>query len=61
MVKDKGPSSSFLKVKCAKCKNEQVIFDKSSTEIKCLVCSKEIAKPTGGKSHLTAKVIESLN
>ena len=61
MVKDKGPSSSFLKVKCDKCKNEEVIFNKASTKVKCLVCGKELARPTGGKAKILVKTIEELN
>jgi small subunit ribosomal protein S27e len=60
-MKDKGPSSSFVKVKCAKCKNEQVIFNKAATTVKCLVCSKDLAESTGGKAKITAKIIEELN
>jgi len=40
--------SKFVKVRCEKCKNEQIIFDRPSTEIKCLVCSEVLAKPNGG-------------
>jgi len=61
MVKDKGPSSSFLKVKCSKCKNEQTIFNKASTKVKCLVCSETLAEPKGGKAKVSAKIIRELN
>jgi len=61
VVRDKGPSSSFVKVKCDKCKNEQVIFNKASTKIKCLVCGKQLAESKGGKVKVLAKVIEQLN
>ena len=46
----------FLKVKC-KCKNEQVIFEKPASVIKCLVCKEVIAEPTGGKAMIHAKVL----
>ena len=59
-MKDKGPSSSFLKVKCTKCKNEQIIFDKAATKVDCIVCGEELAKTTGGKIKITAKVIANL-
>ena len=32
------PKSKFLKVLCTKCKNEQIIFNKSASKVKCLVC-----------------------
>ncbi len=54
------PKSKFLKVVCPKCKNEQIIFNKSSTLVKCLVCGTELAVPTGGKAKIKAKVIQVL-
>jgi small subunit ribosomal protein S27e len=53
-------SSSFLKVKCNKCKNEQIIFSNASMCVKCLVCNEVLAESSGGKSKVVAKVIESL-
>ncbi len=49
--------SKFMKVKC-KCKNEQVIFEKASTEVRCLVCGETIAVPTGGRCEVKAEVVE---
>ncbi|MCD6575537.1 MAG: 30S ribosomal protein S27e [Nanoarchaeota archaeon] len=54
------PKSRFIKVKCNKCKNEQIIFGKSASEIKCLVCGNVLAIPTGGKTKIKAKVLEVL-
>lgn len=54
------PESKFVKVRCPKCKNEQIIFGKTTSEIKCLVCEKAIAKPTGGKSKIKARILEVL-
>jgi small subunit ribosomal protein S27e len=45
----------FVKVKC-KCKNEQVIFDKPSSTVKCLVCGEVLAEPRGGRADIKAKV-----
>jgi len=53
------PRGNFVKIKC-KCKNEQVVFDRASSEIKCLVCGELIAKPTGGKISMVARPLESL-
>ena len=55
-----NPTSKFVKVRCAKCKNEQVIFGKASTTVKCLVCGEVLSTPTGGKSNITARVLEVL-
>ena len=52
--------SKFIKVRCSKCKNEQIIFGNASNVIPCLVCDKELAFPTGGKSKIIARVLEVL-
>lgn len=49
--------SRFIKVRCSKCKNEQIIFSKASSQVSCLVCDKELAKPTGGKAQITAEIV----
>jgi small subunit ribosomal protein S27e len=54
-----NPKSKFIKVRC-KCKNEQIIFEKASSEVKCLVCGEVLAKSTGGKAEITSKILETL-
>jgi len=56
----KEPTSKFIKVRCPKCKNEQIIFGKASSEIKCLVCNKTLAEPTGGKTKVKSRILEVL-
>jgi len=51
-------TSKFLRVKCGKCKNEQVIFGKPAGSVKCLVCGDVLAESTGGKARIKAKVLE---
>lgn len=53
------PVSKFLKVKCLECNNEQIIFGKGSTSVKCLVCNAVLAKPTGGRVELIAEVVDT--
>jgi small subunit ribosomal protein S27e len=53
-------TSEFVKVKCKECKNEQVIFGKAASEVKCLVCGAVLAKPTGGRSQVDAKVLRTV-
>lgn len=55
------PESKFLKVKCKKCKNEQVIFNKAATQVMCLVCSSVLAEPTGGKADVKTSIVEVLD
>ncbi|MCD4759946.1 30S ribosomal protein S27e [archaeon] len=50
--------SKFIKVRCSKCKNEQIIFEKPATIIKCLVCEKVLAEPRGGKAKIKTNVLE---
>ncbi len=52
-----SPRSAFLKVRCNNCKNEQIIFNKASSKVKCLVCGKILALPTGGKVELKSKFV----
>ncbi|MBU2633774.1 MAG: 30S ribosomal protein S27e [Nanoarchaeota archaeon] len=56
----KEPTSKFIKVRCSKCKNEQIIYGKSSTKIKCLVCNQTLSSPTGGKSKIKSRILEVL-
>jgi ribosomal protein S27E len=53
----KEPSSNFLKVECSCC-NEQVIFGKVASKVKCSVCNKPLTKPSGGKTVVLAKVVK---
>lgn len=55
------PKSKFLKVICPKCKNEQIIFNKASTKVKCLVCGNILAEPTGGMDVIKAKIVKVLS
>jgi len=55
------PNSKFIKVRCSKCKNEQIIFGKPATKINCLVCEKVLVEPTGGKGRIKARILEVLS
>lgn len=57
----KETKSRFVKVRCSKCKNEQIIFGKPATKIDCLVCEKLLAEPTGGKGKIKARILEVLS
>ncbi len=60
MKQIKEPTSKFIKIRCPKCKNEQIMFGKASTIVKCLVCGAVLAEPTGGKSRIKARILEVL-
>ncbi|MCS7144943.1 MAG: 30S ribosomal protein S27e [Archaeoglobaceae archaeon] len=50
--------SKFVRVKCPDCEHEQVIFDHPSTVVKCIVCGRTIAKPSGGKGEILVEVVK---
>ena len=56
----KESDSKLIKIRCPKCKNEQIVFGKASTIVLCLVCGKEIAEPTSGRTKVKARVLEVL-
>ena len=60
-MKFKDPKSKFVKLRCNKCKNEQIIFEGATTPVKCLICENIIAEPKGGKAEVKARIIEVLN
>jgi len=53
--------SKFLRVKCKKCNNQQIVFNKSSSTVKCLVCENILAEPKGGKAVIKTQVVEVLS
>ncbi len=55
------PSSKFIKVRCPKCRNEQVIFGKAASKVSCLVCGVVLAEARGGKSKIKSRILEVLD
>jgi len=53
--------SKFLRVRCPDCEHEQVIFDRPSIVVKCLICGRTLAEPTGGKGDIKAEILEVLD
>jgi len=56
----KQPTANFIRVHCPGCKNEQTVFGKSSSKVRCLVCDKELVTPTGGRARVKARVLKVL-
>ncbi len=50
------PSSAFIRVKCPKCGNEQLIFSHAVNAVTCNVCTAVLAEPTGGKAKVNGDV-----
>ena len=60
IMKSKEPTSKFIQVRCPKCKNEQTIFGKASTKVRCLECNAVLAVPSSGKAKIRSRVEEVL-
>jgi len=54
------PGSNFLKVKCTKCGNEQVVFDRAAVRVKCNVCEDILLETQGGKAKIKGEVTQIL-
>ena len=50
------PRSSFIRVKCPKCGNEQLIFSNAVNNVTCNVCGETLATSTGGKAKINGEV-----
>lgn len=50
--------AKFVKIKCAKCKNTQIIYGRATTKVKCLECGGTVAIPSGGNAKIRARVEE---
>jgi small subunit ribosomal protein S27e len=52
------PRSRFLKVRCNQCSNEQIVFEKTASNVKCRMCGRTIIRSTGGKGEVLGEIIE---
>jgi small subunit ribosomal protein S27e len=50
------PSSNFLRVKCLKCGNEQLVFSNATNKVTCNVCGEVLAEPAGRKAKIKGEV-----
>jgi small subunit ribosomal protein S27e len=51
------PRSSFVRVKCPKCGNEQIVFNSAVNKVNCNVCGIELAEPSSGKAKIKGEII----
>ena len=51
------PRSSFVRVKCLKCGNEQMVFSSAVNKVVCNVCGTELAEPSGGKAKIKGEIV----
>jgi len=51
------PRSSFIRVKCLKCGNEQIVYSSAVNRVSCNVCGTELAEPSGGKAIIKGEIV----
>ncbi len=49
--------SSFVRAKCLKCGNEQILFSHASNRVSCNVCGTVLAEPSGGKAKIKGEIV----
>ena len=54
------PTSTFIRVVCPKCGNEQLLYSHAVNIVKCNVCGEVLAEPTGGKARIKGEKTLSL-
>ena len=53
------PRSTFQKIICAECDEEQVVFSHNTTEVICNSCGNVLAMTKGSKSRIHGKISEA--
>jgi len=53
-------ASPFYRIKCKDCNNEQIVFSRASTQVRCQICGSILAEPTGGRARIRGEIIEEL-
>ncbi len=57
----KIPKSKFLSIQCKKCKNEQIVFSKSATQVNCLKCGEILIESAGGEGRIKGIILRVLS
>jgi small subunit ribosomal protein S27e len=55
------PRSKFFKVQCTECGNEQIVFSNVASVVKCTICGKDLALPTGGKTKIFSDSVKEIS
>jgi small subunit ribosomal protein S27e len=50
------PKSRFLRVRCPKCGNEQLLYSNPTNVVTCNVCGETLAEPTGGRAKIKGEI-----
>ena len=51
------PRSKFLRVKCLKCGNEQLLYSNAVNKVICNVCNETLAEPAGGRAKIKGEIL----
>lgn len=51
------PRSKFIRVKCLKCGNEQIVFGHAVNKVNCKVCGVELVTPSSGRAIIKGEII----
>ncbi len=51
------PKSNFIRVRCLKCGNEQILFSSAVNRVTCNVCETELAVPSSGKAIIKGEIV----
>ncbi|UCD96356.1 MAG: 30S ribosomal protein S27e [Candidatus Bathyarchaeota archaeon] len=54
------PKSSFLRVRCPDCGNEQFVYSHPTIKVQCNICGINLAVPTGGKGKFKGEITSEL-
>jgi small subunit ribosomal protein S27e len=52
--------ANFVRVACADCEAEQIVFENASTVVECADCGAELVRPAGGKAAIAGEVTETV-
>jgi len=55
-IKTNRQESKFLRIACPRCRHRQIVFGKSSTNVKCEKCNYLLIKTGGGKAKIRAPI-----
>ena len=53
--------SNFIKLKCPRCRSNQITYSRATIWIKCKNCRKLLTRPKGGKAKIKAKIKYVIN
>ncbi len=53
-------TANFVRVTCADCDNEQIVFENAATTVECADCGAELVRPSGGKATIAGEVTETV-